>query len=606
MYLKLANIKSYEHELNQLRNLTNGQHETIAQYRQQIDDLKAELAGVTKKLEDEIYNCQEIKKRFELQLIEKEKEAINRIDIARGTIAMQWEDKLLDEMARLKMELEQIGLEEKQEALAKLRKETDEELTALTSTFTAKQEELEQEITSLKQMLEDKQKEYEELQAKSDTQMMETRLYLDRAERENQAILDKEIRKRESIIETMKKDHTQEVAQMEQKFNTRIERLQEEYQRDLSDQTELLKSRHKRELEDQWKQLVAEKEEALQSIESRHKKKIEEAENHISYTTSLLLSAQNEPTANLQSTIIMKGACPVIMFPSILMFYFTGSFPIALMCLLVTLAYVLYIKQLELITSHENALKELQEAHTSERSALEKRDSKNVQEIDTLHKKCRCLTKLFEEMRMRYERRDPRPEDLRQITELKSIVEAQDRDLRILTERFREIQIYQQHQQNMMHSHSLPPYAQVVAQQQQAQAQQQMPSQQGQSPQQQSQMIPPMRTKSKSRTPQKQLPNGTPLPPPPPPPPISTAMMQMFNATQNHMSPICEVIYEENEDNEQMNGHQNGNKERTPARMNGDTHIPPPVDQKAIVNDIINEVVASAHIQAHGLAESAF
>lgn len=199
---------------------------------------------------------------------------------------------------------------------------------------------------------------------------------------------------------------------------------------------------------------------------------------------------------------------------------------------------------------------------------------------------------------MRYERRDPRPEDLRQITELKSIVEAQDRDLRILTERFREIQIYQQHQQNMMHSHSLPPYAQVVAQQQQQQQQQQN-QQSGQ------QMIPPARNKSKSRTPQKQMPNGTPLPPPPPPPPISNAMMQMFNPSQAHMSPVCEVIYEENEEYEQMNGH--ANKERTPARMNGDTpHIPPPVDQKAIANDIINEVVASAHIQAHGLAESAF
>lgn len=133
-------------------------------------------------------------------MIEKEKDSINRIDIARGTIAMQWEDKLLEEMARLKMELEQIGLEEKQEALAKLRRETDEELTALTSTFTAKQEELEQEITSLKEMLEKKQNEYAELQAKSDTTMMETRQYLDRAERDNQMTLEKEIKKRESII----------------------------------------------------------------------------------------------------------------------------------------------------------------------------------------------------------------------------------------------------------------------------------------------------------------------------------------------------------------------------------------------------------------------
>lgn len=70
------------------------------------------------------------------------------------------------------------------------------------------------------------------------------------------------------------------------------------------------------------------------------------------YTTSLLVTAENDPrdhlaaTAKMQSTIIMKGACPVIMFPSILMFYFTGSFPIALVCLMLTLAYILYIKQL--------------------------------------------------------------------------------------------------------------------------------------------------------------------------------------------------------------------------------------------------------------------
>ncbi|XP_063699978.1 repetitive organellar protein-like isoform X2 [Culicoides brevitarsis] len=495
--IELQNVKSYELELSQLRNLTNGQHETIAQYRQQIDELKAEVATVTKKLDEEIENCKDIKKKCELQMIEKEKDAINRIDIARGTIAMQWEDKLLEEMARLKMELEQIGLEEKQEALAKLRKETDEELQALTSTFTAKQEELEQEIASLKEALEKKQQEYVELQAKSDSTMMETRQYLDRAERDSQVALEREIRKRESVIETMKQEHDQEIEQLAQKWETRLERLQEEYQRDISDQTELLKSKHKREMEEQWKQLVAEKEEALQSIESKHKKKIEEAENHIS----------------------------------------------------------------------------------------------------------------FEEMRMRYERRDPRPEDLRQITELKSIVEAQDRDLRILTERFREIQIFQQHTQNMMHSHSLPPYAQVVAQQQAAQAaqQQQQQSQQQQQPGQPPvQMIPPMRAKSKSRTP---VPNGTPLPPVIPPPPISSAMMQMFANPAHVGSPVCEVIYEENEENDQMNGFaaQNGHKkECTPARMNGDSHIPPPVDQKAIVNDIINEVVASAHIQAHGLAESAF
>lgn len=50
-------------------------------------------------------------------------------------------------------------------------------------------------------------------------------------------------------------------------------------------------------------------------------------------------------------------------------------------------------------------------------------------------------------MRMRYERRDPRPEDLRDIEELKGRIESQDRDIRKLTEKLRELQLVQQQQQ---------------------------------------------------------------------------------------------------------------------------------------------------------------
>lgn len=45
---------------------------------------------------------------------------------------------------------------------------------------------------------------------------------------------------------------------------------------------------------------------------------------------------------------------------------------------------------------------------------------------------------------MRYERRDPRPEDVRQIDELKSMIESQDKDLRRLTDTLREMQLSQQ------------------------------------------------------------------------------------------------------------------------------------------------------------------
>lgn len=63
---------------------------------------------------------------------------------------------------------------------------------------------------------------------------------------------------------------------------------------------------------------------------------------------------------------------------------------------------------------------------------------------------------------MRYERREPRQEDLQQIEELKSVIESQDRDLRLLTERFREMQLQerellQQQQQQQLQPPPQPP-----------------------------------------------------------------------------------------------------------------------------------------------------
>lgn len=44
-------------------------------------------------------------------------------------------------------------------------------------------------------------------------------------------------------------------------------------------------------------------------------------------------------------------------------------------------------------------------------------------------------------MRMRYERRDPRAEDLKEISELRNRCESQERDLCLLTERLRDMQM---------------------------------------------------------------------------------------------------------------------------------------------------------------------
>lgn len=57
-------------------------------------------------------------------------------------------------------------------------------------------------------------------------------------------------------------------------------------------------------------------------------------------------------------------------------------------------------------------------------------------------------------MRMRYERRDPRPEDLRHIEELKSQVDSQEKDIFYLTEQLRDLQLQQQQQ---MQNHQIQP-----------------------------------------------------------------------------------------------------------------------------------------------------
>lgn len=66
---------------------------------------------------------------------EKERSTKNRIDIARGEAAIEWEDRLMAEMCRLTLELEQVHLDERNSALNKLKAEHLAETKALTAKF---------------------------------------------------------------------------------------------------------------------------------------------------------------------------------------------------------------------------------------------------------------------------------------------------------------------------------------------------------------------------------------------------------------------------------------------------------------------------------------
>lgn len=102
---------------------------------------------------------------------------------------------------------------------------------------------------------------------------------------------------------------------------------------------------------------------------------------------------------------------------------------------------------------------------------------------------------------MRYERREPRQEDLQQIEELKSVIESQDRDLRLLTERLREMQLQER---------------ELLQQQQQPPPQ------------------PPRRAKNRNKPQQQQQPQQQP-------------QMIVEDCESLPVPIVCDVIYEENE-----------------------------------------------------------
>lgn len=69
------------------------------------------------------------------QLSEKERSTVSRIEIARGEIAIEWEDRLMEEMRRLTSELEQVHGDERNSSLNKLKAEHLLETQALAAKF---------------------------------------------------------------------------------------------------------------------------------------------------------------------------------------------------------------------------------------------------------------------------------------------------------------------------------------------------------------------------------------------------------------------------------------------------------------------------------------
>ncbi|KAL5292548.1 hypothetical protein ACFFRR_011380 [Megaselia abdita] len=328
-FTEVSHLKTYEAEVKQLRGLTCDQRSSIVEMTEKIEELKSDLEAANQELETQIEFVKKIKYQCDQTLSDNQRQMIQKIDEVRNDAAEQWETKLITEMTRLKIELESVYIEDRRDELDRLQAEHIEEIKALTNRYSANEEELRQELEELQQQYLEKQSDYQALRDKSDNAILQTRMHLDRADRDYQHAMCREEEKKEQLMETLREEFEKEKLEMEEKFRERLGHVKEEFSTELATQSQELKEEHKKELEDQYVKLMAEKEEAIQDLERKHRKKYEQFENKMR----------------------------------------------------------------------------------------------------------------FEEMRMRYERRDPRNEDLKEISELRNRCESQERDLCVLTERLRDMQM---------------------------------------------------------------------------------------------------------------------------------------------------------------------
>lgn len=364
-------------QVNSLRGVVSEQEQSIQTLMDRIENLKGDLESANENLEAQIEAVHKIKYQCDNAIYDKERQMIYKIDEVRNEAAAFWENKLYTEMTRLTNELESVYVDERRDALDKLQNEHIEELRALTNRYTANEEELRAEIEELHENLELKKQDFLDLRERSDNALLQTRMHLDRADREYQNAMCREEDRRVDLEEKLKKEFEAEKAEMEEKFRERLGQVKEEFAKELQLSTQDMVDTHRKELDSQKAKLQAEKDEALQELVDRHRAKMAAADERIN----------------------------------------------------------------DVELRHQRNLKDLKAAYDAEKQALDKRDISNANEIEQLHRKCRCLTNLFEEMRMRYERRDPRQEDLREISELRTRCDSQERDLYILTDRLREMQI---------------------------------------------------------------------------------------------------------------------------------------------------------------------
>ncbi|CAH1126919.1 unnamed protein product [Ceutorhynchus assimilis] len=459
-------LKSYELEVQQLRDRTSEQDKMLHQMRDQQaqmilaeSNLKNETKRLLNLIELEKENLQHIQRIHRQELMDKERKLKDTLNQKRTEIAMYWEEKLLHECSRLKDEMEQIHNEEKYCAMETVRKEKEEEFKKRQAQWEAKMKECLKEIESLKRALDDKDDFYHEelirVRSNTDKDIMELRRLMDKIDMTHHENYEKLSMRHEEEIEKLTQEHETQLKNVEIEWQSKLldatsslEQTKEKLEEEAQQKLQQLVEQHRNELIAQWDNLVHQKSEAVRLVENEYVSKYKTLEeqfymqqkSHSSREVELLktidtlkneIQSKTSTVDDLQSNVeTLEGGVQVL------------NQEIAEQCK--DLAKVKNEADQKMRSLHETVAQLLQEREKEQEAYRFKYmnlQKQSQETIDHLQRKCNCLTKLFEEVRQRYERRESRQEDLTIISDLRQVIAEQEKDLACINEEKRYFQM---------------------------------------------------------------------------------------------------------------------------------------------------------------------
>lgn len=193
LYFQVSHLKSYEAEVTQLRGLTHDQQHSLKTMSSRVEELQAteqnlreDIVRLHSAIDTEKVKQYTLMTKHEKDLADKERALQIRLEKQKGEVAIQWEQKLRQECARLTNELEQMHNDEKQLAVELVKVQKDSEFDSVKKQWERKLQQHLDDIEDLKSILVKKenkfQKEIERLQTNTDRDIMELRRELDKTD----------------------------------------------------------------------------------------------------------------------------------------------------------------------------------------------------------------------------------------------------------------------------------------------------------------------------------------------------------------------------------------------------------------------------------------